>query len=236
MPIAPSSLSCCPCLLPCRSFPSCCIAPSSCAQPLLLFYTRSLLPFMFGRSFLSCSVAPSPHTSVALSHLHSRKSSMVSIRRYLHLLPPQIPHATSLFHLPFTHCHPLVANTSIPNHSFCSCTSHRPSILLYYTTRLLRFFRSPRNKCYCCILSLVFCLYVIRGFLLLGSVLPFFIRFHRYFFFFNTLCCCCFFCFPFPRTLSFPEIAKRVKRAKEAEMAEHESQVSHEGSHETRQR
>ena len=143
MPIAPSSLSCCSCLLPCRSFLSCCIAPSSCAQPLILFYPPS-------------SVAPSPHTSVVPSHLHSRKSSMVSIRRYLHLLPPQIPHATSLFHLPFTHCHPLVANISIPNHSFCSCTSHRPSILLYYTTRLLHFFRSPRNKCYCCSLSLVF--------------------------------------------------------------------------------
>lgn len=156
MPIAPSSLSCCPCLLPCRSFLSCCIAPSSCAQPLLLFYTRSLLHFILGRSFLSCSVAPSsilgcsfPSYSVAPSHLHGRKSSMVSIRRYLHLLPPQIPHATSLFYLPFTHCCALVAITSILNHPFCSYISYRPSILLYYT-QASSVSDSSRDTCYYC--------------------------------------------------------------------------------------
>lgn len=173
---------------------------------LLLLATMSLLPILLYRSFFLCStapsflysvapsfhvpsllppssVAPSPHTSVAPSHLHSRKSSMVSIRRYLHLLPPQIPHATSLFHLPFTHCHPLVANISIPNHSFCSCTSHRPSILLYYTTRLLHFFRSPRNKCYCCILSLVFALYVFSWVSPTRVCFAFFYTVYRYFFF-----------------------------------------------------
>ena len=152
-------------LLPYLAAPACYhVAPSYLAVSLLLlvlnrsffFYTRSLLHFILGRSFLSCSVAPSsilgcsfPSYSVAPSHLHSRKSSMVSIRRYLHLLPPQIPHATSLFYLPFTHCCALVAITSILNHSFCSYTSYRPSILLYYT-QASSVSDSSRDTCHYC--------------------------------------------------------------------------------------